>query len=308
MKKIFFLFIGLTFFTFKNEAQTTVTDIDGNIYNTVTIGTQVWMKENLKVTHYRNGVSIPNVKNGATWGAQTTGARCYFYNDSTVNGQIYGCLYNWYVVDDSSKLCPIGWHVPSDVEFTTLITYLGGDSVAGGKLKETDTMHWYSPNIGATNETGFTALPGGWRGANVNSWFNNIGMDGSWWSSSSTNADEAWLRRVDYRWKAVNHLPYDKGTGRSIRCLQDSTTQINEFNYPKDMKIFPIPTIDRINIDFNERQDIKIQIFNVIGELIFKKELDNNKNEIDISALSAGLYIIKIIGGNWTVQKKIIKQ
>ncbi|MCB9001260.1 MAG: fibrobacter succinogenes major paralogous domain-containing protein [Bacteroidales bacterium] len=158
----------------------TVTDIDGNTYITVTIGNQVWMAENLKTTHYNDGTAIPNVTDGNEWAALTTGAYCW-YSNATAYKDTYGALYNWYAVN-TGKLAPTGWHVATDAEWTTLTTYLGGESVAGGKLKETDTTHWASPNTGATNETGFTALPGGYRGRGGA--FGGIGGYGYWWSAT----------------------------------------------------------------------------------------------------------------------------
>jgi len=139
-----------------------VTDIDGNVYQTVKIGNQWWMMENLKVTSYRNGEAIPNVTDTTEWYNLTTGAYCYYDNDA-YNTTIYGRLYNWYSINDSRSIAPTGWHVPTDEEWTTVINYLGGESVAGGKLKENGTTHWTSPNNGATNESGFSALPGGYR-------------------------------------------------------------------------------------------------------------------------------------------------
>ena len=149
-----------------------VTDINGNVYNIVTIGTQTWMAENLKTTKYNDGTAIPNVTVDATWAALTTGAYSD-YSNTPANSTTYGRLYNWYVVDNNpatkvasnggKNVCPTSWHVPTDAEWTILTTYLGGESIAGGKLKETGTAHWNSPNTGATNETGFTTLPSGLR-------------------------------------------------------------------------------------------------------------------------------------------------
>ena len=149
----------------------TVTDIDGNTYQTVKIGDQWWMAENLKVTCYRNGDAIPNITDGTTWASLSTGAYCEYNNDIN-NVATYGRLYNWYAVTDSRNIAPAGWHVPSDAEWKQLEMYLGmsqseADATGwrgtdeGGKLKEVGTMHWNSPNTGATNESGFTALPGG---------------------------------------------------------------------------------------------------------------------------------------------------
>ena len=123
-----------------------VQDIDGNNYLTVTIGTQIWMAENLRTTKYNDGTAIPLVTDNTTWANLTTPAYCWYNNDAKTNGSTYGALYNWYSVN-TKKLCPTGWHVPNDTEWTTLTTYLGGTAVAGGKLKETGTAHWYSPNF-----------------------------------------------------------------------------------------------------------------------------------------------------------------
>jgi uncharacterized protein (TIGR02145 family) len=149
-----------------------VTDGDGNVYNTVTIGTQIWMKGNLKTMKFNYGTSIPNVTDNTTWAGLTSAAYCWYNNDAATYKTTYGALYNWYAVDvasnDGKNVCPAGWHIPSDAEWTTLTDYLGGASVAGSKLKETGTTHWLSPNTGATNESGFTALPGGGHSRNGN--------------------------------------------------------------------------------------------------------------------------------------------
>ena len=164
-----------------NASGGTVTDIDGNLYYAVIIGSQCWMAENLKTTKYRNGDAIPNVTDNTTWSALITGALCNYNNDAN-NMTTYGRLYNWYAVSDSRNIAPVGWHVPTDVELTTLTDYLGGLSIAGNKLKEPGTTHWASPNTGAVNETGFTALPGGYRVSSGS--FSNLGNNGYWWSST----------------------------------------------------------------------------------------------------------------------------
>ena len=153
----------------------TITDVDNNLYNTVKIGTQVWMAENLKTTKYNDGTSIPNVTDNTVWSALITGAYCDYNNTPSIS-TTYGRMYNGYSVDNNiatkvasnggKNVCPTGWHVPSNAEWITLTSYLGGESVAGGKLKETGTMHWLTPNSGATNESGFTALAGGRRSYN----------------------------------------------------------------------------------------------------------------------------------------------
>lgn len=196
---------------------TTVTDIDGNVYQTVTIGTQVWMAENLKVTHYRNGESIPIVTDADIWKDLTTGAYCEYGND--VNRVVtYGRLYNWYAVNDSRNIAPVGWHVPSDEEWQILVDYLGGDDIAGRKMKEVGTEHWMSINT-ATNESGFTALPAGSRG--YNGVYLGICYNANFWSTTELFSYNAWLRTLYYNSSEVDHYYYDKVYGFSVRCVKD---------------------------------------------------------------------------------------
>ena len=198
-----------------------VKDIDGNFYHTVTIGTQVWMVENLKTTKYRNGDPIPNVTNNSQWTKLTTCAYCN-YENKIVNGKDYGHLYNWYAINDSRHIAPKGWHVPSDAEWTTLTNYLGGENVAGGKLKETGITHWKRPNSLATNESGFTGLPGGYRSSSDGS-FCEFEINGSWWRSSDNNTYNAWYRGLQYDDGQVykSYLGLYKCSGFSIRCIRD---------------------------------------------------------------------------------------
>ncbi len=208
---IFFLMLNNGLF-----AQT-LKDIDGNVYKTVTIGKQVWMAENLKTTKLNDGTAIPLVTGDKAWEALKTPAYCWYKNDAA-NKNTYGALYNWYTVG-TNKLCPKGWHVSTDAEWATLTTYLGGEIVAGGKLKETGTTHWKSPNIGATNETGFTALPSGYRiyyGP-----YDNIGNLGYWWSSTESATLIAYFRNMYYKVSNVLRSYLDKQNGFSVRCLRD---------------------------------------------------------------------------------------
>ncbi len=195
-----------------------VIDIDGNGYDTVVIGTQTWMKQNLNSTHYRNGDTIPNVTNNTSWSNLTTGAYCNYNNNSTY-ATTYGRMYNWYTVVDTRNLCPTGWHVPSDAEWTVLTDYLGGASIAGGKLKEAGLTHWQSPNAGATNETGFTALPGGYRGSNAT--YGDIGYAGCWWSSTAITTTFVWYRYINNNYSSANGFDNTKTYGFSVRCLKD---------------------------------------------------------------------------------------
>jgi uncharacterized protein (TIGR02145 family) len=195
----------------------TVTDIDGNVYHSVTIGTQVWMVENLKTTKYRNGDPIPNGTGGANWANLTSGAYCWYNND--VNYKvIYGGLYNWYAVNESRNIAPTGWHVPTINEWAILSNYLSG---AGGKLKETGISHWISPNTAATNESGFTALPGGNR--NLYGGFEYIGDIGTWWSNSRNTSDTSTASDV-YLYSNLADFTNHLGglmEGKSVRCVKD---------------------------------------------------------------------------------------
>jgi uncharacterized protein (TIGR02145 family) len=205
--------------TSSSSSTTTTTTTTCAICCDVTIGTQIWTSCNLDVTIYRDGTLIPEVQDQTTWGALTTGAWCYYNNDSA-NGPVYGKLYNWYAVNDPRGLAPVGYHVPTDAEWTTLTDLLGGENVAGGEMKETGTTHWTIPNQGATNSSGFTALPGGFR-TNVGGTFFLIDYYGFWWSSSEYNTANAWIRILYY----INTLAYrvnlSKARGYSVRLIKD---------------------------------------------------------------------------------------
>jgi uncharacterized protein (TIGR02145 family) len=191
-----------------------VTDNDGNTYKTIQIETQTWMAENLKTTKYNDGTAIPLVKDAVAWTELATPGYCWYTNDSVS----YGALYNFYTVN-TGKLCPMGWHAPSDDEWTALTTYLGGESVAGYKQKETGLTHWQSPNTGATNESGYTALPGGYR-SNDGS-FTSIRRDGYWWSSTESSSIDAYYRVLFFDSSNADKDDSDKKDGFSVRCLQD---------------------------------------------------------------------------------------
>jgi uncharacterized protein (TIGR02145 family) len=191
-----------------------ITDAEGNEYKTIQIGTQTWTAENLRSTKLNDDTSIPFVPDGSAWASLTTPGYCWFNNDSVG----YGAIYNWYTVG-TGKLCPEGWHIPTDDEWTILTDYLGGKSVAGGKLKETGTSHWLGPNSGATNETGFTGLPTGYR--NYSGGFNSINYYGFWWSSTEWSSTGAWYRDVYYGYNSVDRSNSSKKSGATVRCIKD---------------------------------------------------------------------------------------
>ena len=197
------------------------TDGDGNNYPTVQIGTQIWMASNLKTTKYLNGSAIPNITDSAQWSTETSGAYCDYHN-LPAEGNGYGHLYNWYTIADSRQVCPLGWHVASDSEWTVLTNFLGGDSIAGGKLKENCQTRWGSPNTGATNQSGFTGLCANFRSA-TGAWSMspNNNHDANYWSSTSANSSMAWFRGLRYCYKDVFIAPSMYQAGFSIRCVKD---------------------------------------------------------------------------------------
>src|SRR5690554_3461161 len=215
----------------ETTSETFIDSRDGNEYNWVQIGDQVWMAENLAY--------LPSVNMVADGSEDAAGSYYYVYDydgtnvaeaKATDNYATYGVLYNWTAAMDGEAssttnpsgiqgVCPAGWHLPSDAEWTELTDYLGGESVAGGKLKETGTTHWASPNTGATNETGFTALPGG--GRYYGGTFDYVGIYGYWWSATEYYASGAWLRGMYYHYSNVGRVDYVEEVGFSVRCLRD---------------------------------------------------------------------------------------
>jgi uncharacterized protein (TIGR02145 family) len=196
----------------------TLIDIDGNTCRTVKINGLWWMAENLRVTHYRNGIAIPNEPDSAAWGNLSTDAYCNI-NNSASAAAIYGKLYNFYAVNDTSLLAPAGWHVASDAEWQNLINIAGGDAIAGGKLKEAGLAHWITPNEGATNEFGFTALPGGFRFESGQ--FYGLQAHGNFWTSTGASGVTAYYRFMHCTNAEVAHFTSGLKAGFAVRCVKD---------------------------------------------------------------------------------------
>jgi uncharacterized protein (TIGR02145 family) len=222
----------------KTNNSSTVTDIEGNVYNTVKIGTQVWMLENLKTTKYNDGTAIPLVTDSTAWTYLSTPAYCWYKNDAATYKNKYGALYNWYTVNNG-KLAPTGWHVATDEEWTTLENYL----IANGYNYDGSTQgDYYAKSLAATtdwaidtytdagaigtdlsknNRSGFSALPGGDRGSSNGSFY-DVGDNGYWWSSTESNTYDAWYRDMYYGNSSVYRNGSDKQNGFSVRCVRDS--------------------------------------------------------------------------------------
>lgn len=225
--------------TYINIPGPNVIDIDGNVYESVTNCGLTFTKQNLNVSNYTDGTPIPQVTSSTQWAYLTTGAWCY-YENTTANGTTYGKLYNWYAVagiyDEASltnsalrkKLAPTGWHIPTEFEWGQLISCLGGQSVAGGKMKTTGISLWQTPNTAATNESGLTGLPGGSRAItdpnslfSANSSFFDIGNKAIWWSSSESSARYGSFQVLNYNLDSAINTHYFKAQGFSVRCLKD---------------------------------------------------------------------------------------
>jgi uncharacterized protein (TIGR02145 family) len=204
---------SIIFYKVNTTQSNAITDADGNVYHAVTIGTQTWLVENLKTTKYNDGSSIPFMSGG--W-FELSGPGYCWYNYDTTYKSTYGALYNWYTVN-TGNLAPAGWRVPTDSEWTVLTTYLGGDTIAAGSMKETGTTYWSAPNTGATNAAGFSALPGGYCSSGGD--FRNIGATGGWWSSTPDVTSDAWCRLVSNSTTLVTRYRNNWSFGCSVRCI-----------------------------------------------------------------------------------------
>lgn len=197
----------------------TILDIDGNSYSIIKIGEQWWMAENLKTKKFRNDEDIPQLGGSGNWTTAASAAFCNYDND-TEKASTFGRLYNYYAVSDGRKICPDGWHIPTNDNWETLVEYLGGNDVAGGKMKQEGTDTWNSPNNEATNESGFSALPGGVRNATTGN-FAGLGSTGSWWTATQSGGENAWVWGLSTMNGSIPNYDLDKNTGLSVRCIKN---------------------------------------------------------------------------------------
>lgn len=217
LSKLFIILTIISFAGCKKESLT-VTDVEGNTYKTVSIAGKTWMAESLRTTKFSDGSSIPLVASGTPW-ASATSAAYINVDNSADNTPVYGRLYNWYAVADSRKLCPDGWHVPSNQEYIDMITALGGSSVAGGKMKETGTAHWNAPNGGATNQSGFTGRGAGY--INYLGVFKDFKYITGFWTSTQSTASTAYHVGLLFDLADCDNYAVDKRTGFQVRCIKD---------------------------------------------------------------------------------------
>lgn len=276
-----------------------VTDIDGNEYPTVIIGDQEWMAENLKTTHYKNGDVIPSILDDNEWINIDSGAFSLYNNDST-NGIIYGNIYNGYAFKDPRGICPDGWEIPTNQEWQDLENNMGGQSLAGGPLKAVSS-YWASPNTGATNSSGFTALPSGFR--------QNTGSF-TWLNERSILAmvDNGNLARVINHYSTnIQYLGANDNSGVCVRCIKSESLGIETIeNLDKtSIQFYPIPVHNQLNIilsSYNLNKSYKI--FDMLGKVITTGVLSSIENKINLSELKPGMYIFIYEGSSSLIIKQ----
>lgn len=307
------IFTILTFFLLPGwlavNGQSTVSDREGNLYNTVTIGDQIWLKENLRVQSFNDGTTIPNVPLNEDWANLTTPGLAWYNNDQATYGE-YGLLYNGYVVASSKNVCPAGWRIPSDGDWIILASYLGGNTVAGGKMKETGLTHWADPNTAASNESGFTALGSGSRFNHGG--FNSIKIVGRWWASTLNPVDptKGFLdRSID---NAHANL-YSNNTGVfkngfSIRCVRDVSTDVSQLGVEEQIKIYPVPFNETLTIEHQNNERLYLEVFNTTGTSVFAETLEKGTTRLSFDHLPAGIYIFRLKGSGKMLVKKLLKQ
>lgn len=320
MKKLIIFFAVLAFFSIKNQAQTVVTDTDGNVYDTVHIGTQVWLQQNLATTRYNDGTQIPLVTDNS-WYNLTTPAYCWFYNDSTTYKSESGALYNWYTVN-TGKLCPVGWHVPTDFEWYTLVKYIDPNAAAsecyceqsdtaGYALKAPGDVVWCNGNPlnDANNSSRFTAVGGGYRSYNCDCFAGHPAGAYFWTSSPHGTYGNDYTYYLSCGSNAVwDNIDFPT-VGYSVRCVQDITTGgINEVKNNNWLVFYPNPSKDFITVENIEHTDAVIEISGMDGQFITSLTLKADKTNIDVTALTNGIYVVEMRTKTGVAVKKFVKE
>lgn len=285
------------------QAQT-VTDIDGNVYTTVTIDGRVWMAENLATSHYQDGTAIPLVSNATSWFNQLTlGARCFFFNDSALVAPDYGTLYNWNAVNDARNVCPTGWHVPSDAEWNAMTTFLdptvdpnwaGGTGTGtdiGNQLKEAGQAHWDVGN-GGTNSSGFTARGAGYRtsaGA-----FNYLTAFTYFWTSTYGQQGKAWIRSLNFNDPTIHRFIVDRLYGASVRCIQDISTTVPEGPTPTGLKVYPNPATEAVQLAGLPPGAAQLRITDATGRVVRSVAVNGPTDRLHVEDLAPGVYLLTV--------------
>jgi len=279
-----------------------VYDTESNYYSTIILNNgQEWMAENLRSKKFSNGDSIPLLNLSSNWQSTSTAAVGDF-NNSSISSQ-YGNIYNWFATIDERNVCPSGWHVPTDIEWTSFSDALGGNGVAGGKMKLEDTLFWKAPNLGATNESLFSAMPAGCRYDGGN--YANIYSYAYWWSATQLDNQFSWYRSAFYNSDNLVKNFATKRTGYSIRCVKNQAVEINNINTNSKLLIYPNPFEETVVIS-GEIVNQQLLIFDINGRLVKSQQAISNSEIISLVDCEKGIYYLKVppLGLNY----KLIKQ
>lgn len=286
----------------------TVTDVDDNIYNTIQIGTQTWMQENLRTTHFNDGTAIPTTSSPIYNDSTSVYQWAYDLDSTYIND--YGLLYTWYVVINDKNACPSGWHIPDNAEWDTLRNFLGGEMVAGSKMKETGTTRWTVTDSTVDNSSGFTGVGSGFRGNPTG--FNGLNASGSFWSCTPVGTIDNFPRGYLYRLHAGNSTFTQSvavaNVGTAIRCIKDLPTNTSSPSMNRNLKVFPNPATESISVSIEEVGKYELVIYNTVGAIVFQEQLTDQINHLNIAQLPRGSYLIKVVGEDYVGIQKLIKQ
>ena len=282
-----------------------VMDVEGNMNETIVLGNgQEWMATNLSVNRFSDGTELTYCENQQVWATSET--PCYTaYSNNLSNVNQLGYLYNFYSVESDRNICPSGWRVPTELDWSKFSNYIGGLAVAGGKLKSTSSQHWSAPNIGATNEINFSAIAGGCR--YNQGYFNNLNTYAFFWTSSELDGTWAWYRSLKNDSDEMIRNFSKKQSGYSIRCMRDLDAGMNDENF-QQISIYPNPVVDEFEIFMND--ELKDQIEQIIitdlsGNHIFYRK--GNKTFFDFIGLPQGVYLVEVNAKKFNVKKRIFK-
>lgn len=299
------LLIFISLFLPKAFSQT-VTDVEGQIYKTVVIGNLEWMAENLNTAKYSNGDLILHIEDSITWDTLTRGAWVYYQNDSSNYAADYGKYYNWEVVNDSRNVCPTGWRVPSDADWDSLSSFIGGSS-AGGKLKDSTSNFWNSPNSGASDDYGFKALPGGRRiktyppgnttpGSN-RFVFENIGEYAYFWSSWNNHPTTRKTWELEYNRNLLWKRNSSYLNASNIRCVKNATTGLNENTGKVFFEIYPNPSDGWLTIKTGPGlKETEVRLYNILGVHLESHPINTDQIKLDLSKYAKGIYFVELGG------------
>lgn len=281
-----------------------VTDIDGNEYPTVVIGTQEWMAENLRTSRLNDGTSIPHITDNQAWYGADAMAMCWYNNDSAGHHWPYGRLYNAYVAE-LLTICPAGWSLPTTQDWDLMINYLGGSEVAGGKLKDTGFVYWEPPNTGATNSSGFTGLPAGFR-SHLDGTFNYKGQRAGWFVRQPGSSLA--FRFVSWSMESSGSGPVHIPMGLSIRCFRQATKTEEPETNSHEINLYPVPAKEHLIVDLGvmPQQETRIRITDLAGRTLLLTNLSDQTTTLNIVHLPSGIYMAEILQENENLLRRKI--